>query len=229
MLVNYEVVGKGKPMLILHGWKSCIADWLPFSDQFKSKYRIILVDLPGFGGSSKPNVDWGIYEYFEFTKKFIESLGLKKLAVLGHSFGGRVAILLAARTNLVEKLILVDAAGMELKSWKAILFSLMKPFVSWLPQEVKNRLGSHDYKEAGEMRKIFVKIVNQPLREELAKITTPTLIVWGEKDTILSLKEAKMLHKGIKNSVLRNVWGAGHWPHTQKPEQFAQILQEEGL
>ncbi len=149
--------------------------------------------------------------------------------MLGHSFGGRIAILLAARTDLVERLILVDAAGMEIKNLKSKMIKLIRPLVFWLPQEIKNQLGSKDYRQAGEMRKTFVKIVNQPLRNELSRISAPTLIIWGEKDMVLSLREAQMLHEGIKNSVLRIVWGATHWPHQKKTEDFMRILAEEGI
>lgn len=245
LLANYEIVnpslpptsskrrwsrrlgGVKKPLLVLPGWKSPLADWMPFANQFKNKYKIILLDLPGFGGSAKPKEDWGIYEYFEFTKKFIADLKIKKLTVLGHSFGGRIAILLAARTDLVERLILVDAAGMEVKSLKAILFGWVKPLVRWLPQNIKNKLGSRDYRQAGAMRQTFIKIVNQHLRDELKGISAPTLVVWGEMDSELSLKEARMLRDGIKDSLLRIVWGAGHWPHQGKPADFIRVLEEE--
>lgn len=231
LLVNYEVLGKGKRnLLILHGWKSSLTDWAEVARRLGDRYRVWLVDLPGFGGTAKPRDDWGIYEYADFTAKFMQSLGLKKAVVLGHSFGGRVAILLASRyQQLVTGLILVDAAGMEIKGVKAKMYKSITWALRWLPQEWKNKLGSRDYREAGEMRRMFVKIVNQSLRNELADITTPTLIVWGEKDRELSLGEAQMLHEGIKGSTLRIVWGAGHRPHQEKLEDFMGILAEEGV
>ncbi len=230
VLANYEIVGNGKKnMLILHGWKRQIGDWMEVARQLGDRYKVYLLDLPGFGGSAKPNTDWGIYEYFEFTKSFLQELNIKKWTVLGHSFGGRIGILLAARTNLVERLVLVDAAGMEIKSVLSRLIRLIGPTLHWLPQSIKNKFGSRDYREAGQMRKIFVRIVNQPLRDELAKITAPALVLWGEKDKILNSQEAKILHQSIKNSVLRIVWGADHWPHLSKMKEFMGVLEEEGL
>lgn len=229
-LVNYEVMGEGrKNLLILHGWRGHIENWRQVAEKLGERYKVILVDLPGFGGSHKPSDDWGVYEYAKFTEKFLAVVGIKKCVVLGHSFGGRIGILLAARTNLVEKLILVDAAGMEIKSFKVRLMGFLGRFLKFLPRRVKNKLGSKDYKEAGEMRKIFVKTVNQPLRDELSKIKTQTLIVWGDKDKVLSLREAKMLHEGIHGSVLRIVWGASHWPQEEKFGDFMRILEEEGV
>lgn len=229
-MTNYEILGSGnKTMLVLHGWRGSSVEWLAFSESFKSKYKIILVDLPGFGGSYKPDADWGIYEYFEFIKKFLDTMNIKKSVVVGHSFGGRIGILLASRTKIVERLILIDAAGMEIKSIKSRLVLLFKPILKYLPSEIKNAFGSTDYKSAGEMRKIFVKIVNQPLREELGRIKAQTLIVWGEKDAVLALNEAEMLHQGIKGSILRIVWGGDHWPHVRHLDKLIEILQEEGV
>lgn len=230
ILTNYEIVGKGKKnLLILHGWKGSLGDWMQVAKGLEKNYRVILLDLPGFGGSGKPAEDWGIYEYGEFAKKFLDTLGIKKTVVMGHSFGGRVGILLAARTSLVERLILVDAAGMETKSLKTKVIKMAKPFVGWLPQEIKNRMGSRNYRDAGDMRKTFVKVVNQPLREELKKIHSPTLIIWGEKDRELSLGEAAMLKDGIAGSKLRIVWGANHFPHLHKYDDFMRILEEENV
>lgn len=231
VVVHYMVVGRGKRnLLILHGWKGSIDDWMFVAQKLGERYRVILVDLPGFGMSDKPQQDWGIYEYGEFTGRFLDQLGIKKISVLGHSFGGRIALLLASRNpQVVERLVLVDAAGMEVKNVKSQVIKLIKPLTFWLPQQVKNRFGSRDYQEAGEMRKTFVKVVNQPLRNELTNIKAPALIIWGERDKELPFLEAKMLHKGIKNSVLRIVWGASHWPHREKPDDFMRVLTEEGV
>ncbi len=230
VLTNYEVVGKGKKnMLVLHGWKGQIGDWMEIARRLGDRYKVYLLDLPGFGGSAKPKEDWGVYEYGEFVEKFLRAVGVKKAVVLGHSFGGKLGTLLAARTDLVEKLILVGAAGMEIKKLKARIIEMLKPLVRWLPQEVKNIFGSRDYREAGMMRKVLVRTVGQNSIEELGQISTPTLIVWGEKDGELPFKDARMLHGGIKGSVLRIVWGASHWPHVEKPENFMRILEEEGI
>jgi len=231
VLTNYEVVGKGKKnLLILHGWKGQIAHWMPTATELKNRYKVILLDLPGFGGSTKPNENWGVYEYAGFTAKFIQSIGIKKASVLGHSFGGRIAILLASRyPELIERLILVDAAGMEIKSTREKIIKFLSIFKMMFPESIKKKLRSPDYVSAGEMRKIFLKVIRQPLRDELKNISCQTIIVWGEKDKILSLWEAEMLHEGIKKSILRIVWGATHWPHVEKFVDFLNILQEEGV
>ena len=230
LLINYEIIGRRKkPLLILHGWGNSLREWIPTARQLSSKYKVILVDLPGFGGSTKPDDSWGIYEYGDFVEKLLLSLKVRRLILIGHSFGGRVGVLLAARKKLIEKLVLINAAGMETRSWKGNLTLLLAPLFRDLPQWIKNWFGSVDYKNAGGLRQILVRIVNQDLTSEMTKINCPALIIWGEKDLVLPVSQAKKMKSLIKNSVLRIVWGAGHWPHLSKTREFVDVLEEEGI
>lgn len=228
-MVNYEVLGTGKKnLLILHGWGGSLSEWLPVAENLKDKYKVWLLDFPGFGASPRPVEDWGIYEYAKLTAEFMKSAGLARPIILGHSFGGRVAVLLKA-----GKLILLDAAGVKMKKLKSalagVVFDVLGPFKKYVPQNFKNLFGSADYKSSGPMRKIFVKTVNQDLTNEMSKVTCQTIIVWGEKDLVLPLSQAMTIKNLIKGSVLRVVWGADHWPHLSKPDQFMEILEEEGI
>jgi pimeloyl-ACP methyl ester carboxylesterase len=123
----------------------------------------------------------------------------------------------------------VDAAGIQRKSLAFGFWQLAKPFVSWLPQGIKNIFGSEDYKAAGEMRKIFVKVVNEDLRKWFSKILCPVTIVWGENDKVLPIKQGKQMSEEIKNSKFRVVWGGDHWPHIKKFDDFMLVLREEGI
>lgn len=229
ILVNVEKVGDEKrKLVILPGWKAGSGEWMGVAANLGENYSVYVLELPGMGGSGLPPESWGIGDYFRFTVKFLEKLGINRCIVLGHSFGGRVGLLLAARTSLVEKLILVDAAGMEIKSAREKLLSWLMPVGKLMPESWRNMMRSDDYKKAGPMRGNLARIVNEPLESELSQIKVPTLIIWGERDHVLSIAEAKMLKKGIENSVMRIVWGADHWPHAEKYEEFMELLREEG-
>jgi len=228
-LVNYEVVGSGRRnLIVLHGWGGSIQEWMPIAECLKKKYRIWLLDFPGFGNSPRPEKDWGIYEYANLVKGFLTKLEIKNPIIMGHSFGGRVAVLQNAK-----KLILVDAAGLRMKSLKSsvagYIFDWFCPIKKYIPNNFKNLFGSADYKSAGPMRKIFVKTVNQDLTVEMTQIKVPTLIIWGEKDLILPVNQALTIKSLIKNSLVRIVWGADHWPHLTKKDEFINILEEEGI
>lgn len=226
-LINYEVVGEQnkKDLLILHGWGGSLQEWQGIAENLSQKYRVWSLDFPGFGGSPKPANDWGIYEYANFVKDFIQEFKIKDPMVMGHSFGGRVAVLLDAK-----KLILVDAAGVRIKTLKSTLtsiaFDVLGPFKKYIPQNFKHIFGSADYKSAGSMRQIFVKVVNQDLAREMSEVKCPTVIIWGEKDWMLPISQAREIKKLIRDSMIRVVWGGDHWPHLSKPKEFLEILNE---
>lgn len=221
-LLNYEVLGSGKKnLIILHGWGGSLQEWMPVAKRLETGYKVWLLDFPGFGGSPKPSFDWSIYDYANFVKAFLQEFKIKDPIILGHSFGGRVAVLLKA-----EKLVLIDAAGLEFKSLKTKIFGLGSDYIKWVPQNIKNIFGSPDYKSSGSMRKIFVKVVNQDLSKEMTEVKCPTVIIWGEKDMVLPIIQAKKIKELIRDSILRVVWGADHWPHLSKPNEFLEILND---
>jgi pimeloyl-ACP methyl ester carboxylesterase len=236
ILTNYQEFGSGnKTLLILPGWRRSINEWLSVARFLEGKYRIILLDLPGFGGLTEmPKTVYGVFEFADFVKKFLLKLKIENCILLGHSFGGRVGIILASEKDLVEELILVDSSGIEKKSLYVKLMHILKiassPVFIFFPHSVKmkigNIFGSADYKTSGEMRKILVKVSNQDLTAFLPKIKVPTFILWGDKDKMLPVAESKEFKKRIEGSKVRIVWGAGHDPHLQKPEQLISILKD---
>lgn len=236
ILTSYQDIGgKNNPiLLILPGWMRQAVEWLPVAQKFSHKYRVVILDFPGFGNSPPPPPSWGVPEYADFTKSFLKKLNISKCIILGHSFGGRVGIILSTETNLLEKLILVDAAG--LKEYKfsyrlkrSTAFYLAKPLKKFFPPLARmaaSFFGSDDYKKAGDMRKILIKVVNHDSKNALPKIQIPTIIIWGENDNVLPVSQAKKMKSQVPNSILRVVWGSGHSPHLEKEKQFTQILNE---
>jgi pimeloyl-ACP methyl ester carboxylesterase len=236
LLTNYQVLGdKKEVLLILPGWKRSSNEWMPVAKDMSDQYKVVVLDLPGFGGvTAMPKEVFGVFEYAEFVKKFLEKLKINNCTLLGHSFGGRIGIVLASEDKIVNKLILVDSAGIENKSLYASVMraakKLFSPVFMALPPTLKNKIGnligSADYKTSGEMRKIFVKTVNQNLRPLLSKINVQAFIIWGDKDRSLSVSQTKTFKKEINDSKVRIVWGAGHDPHLEKYGQFLAILKD---
>lgn len=228
LLTNYQKFGeKGNWILILPGWKRNSIEWQGFAEKIAQDHQVIVLDLPGFGLSQKPKSNWDIFQYAHFINSFLKKINLKKYTLVGHSFGGRIGIILASQGYPIDQLILVDAAGIERKNWllklKLASAKILKPLI---PKNAVSKLLCQDYFEAGEMKEIFKKVVNQDLVDLLPKIRVPVAIIWGEQDKILPLAHAKILHDKIKNSKLRIVWGAGHDPHFEKPDEFLEIFNE---
>jgi pimeloyl-ACP methyl ester carboxylesterase len=232
VLANYEEFGVsgGEWLVILHGWGGNEREWRQVGLELGKRYRVVVPDLPGFGKTELVRDDWGIYQYAEWVKNFLAKMGIRECVVIGHSFGGRVGIILAAKEpGLVTRLILVDAAGMEKERLVTRLLRLAKPVVGSLPQGVKDLLGSRDYKQAGRLRKILVQVVNEDLTALLGTIKCLTLVVWGDRDGVLPVVIGKRMREAIQGARLRLVWGAGHWPHATNQEDFLRILEEEGI
>lgn len=232
ILTTYEQIGEGtENLLILPGWGRSLKEWRPVAQKLSTVYTVTLLDLPGFGGTALPKKEWDIYAYATFVQEFIEKTKLHSCVVLGHSFGGRIGIILAAQSTFVKKLVLVDTGGIEEKSGdvrlRAAIAGLLKPFLSSKAREgLRNRFGSADYREAGALQEVFVRVVNQDLRALLPKITIPTLIIWGEQDSVVPLRYSKLIKELLPAAKVRVVWEAGHDPHLEKPEEFMTILKE---
>lgn len=232
---------EGPVIVMMHGW-GCDHTTLASVERvaLQSGYRVINVDMPGFGASQEPREPWGVEEYTRVIESLVSELGLKKVSLLGHSFGGRVGILYASRhPEDVEKLILVDAAGIKPRRslryyWKVYTFKAMKRMMYLLygREEAERRLdkrraraGSSDYAQASPMmRRILSRVVNEDLTDRLHLISAPTLLIWGEKDTATPLSDAKTMERLIPDAGLVAFPGCGHYSFLDNPVQFAAVL-----
>lgn len=232
ILTHYESIGqKPKKLLILPGWMHTTNEWLTVAKQLSEQYTVILLDLPGFGKTEMPKTVYSIKDYSEFVLLFLQKMAIDTTTLMGHSFGGRISIIIAANTDIVERLVLVDAAGIEKRTTIAKLkISLFKCIKVFLPKKyidkLRNQIGSRDYKSAGKMRDIFVKIINEDLTYLLPKIAVPTLLVWGNNDTEVEHWKIKLMKKLIPHSQLKVVWSAAHSPHVEKPDVFMVIIKD---
>jgi len=234
--INYRIIGEGKPFLISHGWGSCSDKWQRVGDLLAQKgLKVIIPDLPGFGQSEKPKNAWDIDDYCDFVEEFTKALGLDKFYLLGHSFGGALALKLALKTpDKIEKLFLVYASFQRRKKLKkrffwalariANIFSFL-PFFSYLRKGFYRFFLKSDYPSTqGIMRQSYLKIIKQDLSDILEKIPIPAIIIWGDKDNITPLRQGQLLKEKIKNSQLEIISGVGHNLHLEAPEELAETI-----
>ena len=240
--INYEVMGKGKPVILLHGWGANIDAMAPIWMTLKEKYKIYVLDFPGESGkSSLPPVPWGVPEYGEMVKKFIDGLEIKKPSVIAHSFGGRVTIYLASKyKDLFDKIVLTDAAGVKPKTTmkkklKKLMFKcgkfVIRTFtpVNKLDDKMKKYRDKHsspDYKalKSDVMRETFKKVISLDLSGNLKEITRPTLLMWGENDIDTPLYMAHKMEKEIKDAGLIVLKGAGHFSYISNSNEYNIIV-----
>lgn len=236
--INYMDEGKGKDVLLLHGWGGSIQTMIPIFNILKDKFRVLIVDLPGFGKSSIPEKPWNSYDYAECINKFIEKLNIKELILFGHSHGGRISIILSSEHNFVKKLILIDSAGIIPKRpvkyyVKVYWFKFLKKILLLLPSKNKQeklnkfykKYGSKDYRDcSGIMRQTMVKVINDDLLGLLPSIKAPALLIWGENDEDTPLYMGELMEKNIPDSGLVVLKGAGHYSYIDNYDRFKAVI-----
>ena len=188
--VNFIQYGNksGKNIVLLHGWGQNIEMMDPIGKRLQKDFYITIIDLPGFGKSSEPTYGYTVYDYFEIVDELLRKLKIKNPIMIGHSFGGRISIIYAAKKG-VEKLVLLASPfkrSVKKNTFKIKLLKFLKkvPVVKELESYMKTKIGSRDYRNATPiMRLILVNTVNEDLTEYLKQIESPTLLIWGDLDT----------------------------------------------
>ena len=226
--INYIQYGKGKDIVLLHGWGQNIQMMDPLGKNLCDNFKITILDLPGFGSSEIPKFAYNINDYTELLHEFLSELHIDNPILIGHSFGGRIAINYTSLYK-VNKLVLFGSPFIvrEKQGLKIKILKTLKniPILDNLAETMKNYLGSEDYKQAkGIMREILVKTVNTDLRESASKINVETLLIWGENDTAVPVSEAKELENTIKDSALIVLPGT-HYCYLENLNHVVSILE----
>lgn len=201
-------------MVALHGWARTGADFVPVVAGLDA----VAVHLPGFGITPPPAEAWGSEQYADDLAAALA--GQPPVIIVGHSFGGRVAVRLAARhPQLVRGIVLtgvpllrLQAAPKAAASYRAIRWLAKRGLVSQKTLEAQRRKhGSADYRAAeGVMRDVMVRVVGEDYRNDLAKITAPVRMVWGEHDTAAPADAGRAASELITGARFRVVPGAAH-------------------
>lgn len=226
--VNYEQYGEGKDILLLHGWGQNIAMMKPLGDNFCNRFRITIIDFPGFGESEEPKEKWNIGTYSDMLEEFVKKVNIKKPIVIGHSFGGRVAIRYSSR-NAIEKLILFGSPCIRIQEQLSLSVKVLKklktlPGLNSLGEYMKKYIGSRDYKAASPiMRQTLVEVVNEDLSKFAREIEEPTLLIWGEYDTEAPVNEARELEKIMVDAALIILPGT-HYAYLENLPRVVEIL-----
>lgn len=226
--INYIQYGEGKDILLLHGWGQNIEMMKPIGDNFSDKFRITILDLPGFGNSSEPPTPWTMTNYSDMLEEFIEKVGVTKPIIIGHSFGGRLAIRYSAN-NPIEKLVLFGAPCIRLQEKLPLSVRILKalkklPLMNEFGEYMKQYIGSRDYKAASPiMRQTLVDVVNEDLSGYAKKIEEPTLLIWGQNDTEAPVNDAKELEKIMIDGALIILPGT-HYAYLENLGKVVEIL-----
>lgn len=229
--VNYEFYdnNSNENLIFLHGWGQNIAMMQPIAKPFIKRHNVLILDLPGFGESDEPTEVWSIYDYAEMVNFFVKELKLKNPIIIGHSFGGKIALTYAIKYDPKKVVLLASPYKKKIKKESLklkVLKSLKKvPGLNKLENVVKKHMGSTDYRNASEMmRKILVAHVNLDLTSELKNVKCPTLLIWGTNDEHADYEDALELEKSIKDCGLVTYEGCTHYAYLERLNQTINVL-----
>jgi pimeloyl-ACP methyl ester carboxylesterase len=224
------LTNKKKQVLFLHGYladKRSFAFQLPY---FERNFDVFALDFKGFGENKGMKAPYSLDDYISEMREYMYKNGIIRPHVIAHSFGGRVAIKSASYDNgLFDKIVLTGAAGLKPKRtvkkfFKRTAFNVLKKFVN---KERLTAFYSKDYLALDDvMKESFKKIVSETLDDRLSFIRNSTLIVFGDKDKETPIYMAKRLNRGITDSKLIIIKGAGHFCFIDKYNKFNTEVKE---
>lgn len=208
----------GNTVILLHGWGGDIRSFYGVYD-YLTRCGIAAVNV---AFPREVPTSWGVYDYADYVRSLVAELSLGEVTVVGHSFGGRVGIILAS-LGLCDRLVLVDSAGIKPRGIKRTAKNALICAYKRLGLST-SRFASTDYRALSEgMKPVFSRIVSTDLSEAAQKIDVPTLIVWGRKDKDTPLYMARKLKKLICGSQLFLLDG-GHYSYIDSPNEFKSLL-----
>ncbi len=244
--IYYETAGPegAQRVVLLHGWGCHSGMMKPVADALASDHQVLMIDFPGHGKSSRPPAPWGVPEFAGCLRELLAQLNFSPCAVVAHSFGCRVAAFLAAEDQtLFTRLVLTGAAGLkapvsEEARKRSEKFKKEKEFaerIGRIPglsrwsekkaEQLRQKYGSADYKALDEeMRKTFVRVIQQDLREFYPRIAQPVLLIWGENDQETPLWMGQEMEKLIPDAGLVLFENGSHFAYLEQIARFNTIL-----
>lgn len=236
----------GETLVLIHGFAADKDNWLRFSRHLTDRYRVIALDLPGFGDSDRPAGSYDVGTQAERLGDILDALGIDQAHLLGNSMGGHIAALFAARyPSRVRSLALFANAGIDSPN-KSELYRLLQsgganPLVvrqpedfqkllqfvffepPYLPESLKRYLGERAMANAVHHDQVFQQLVERyiPLEPELPRIQAPTLLLWGRQDRVLDVSSIDVMQPLLQKPSVMIMDNVGHAPMLERPQESA--------
>ncbi len=242
MRVHYDEIGPADApaVVLMHGWGCDHTTVRSIAAILEPGLHVYNLDLPGHGRSDEPPTAWGVGDYTALVEEFCRLNGIVRPTLIGHSFGGRIGLLMSSR-NDIPRMVLVDGAGIKPRrkpkyyikvySFKAAKKLLPLLFGQKRGQAMidrwRGKAGSADYRNSSPvMRAVMSRCVNEDLKHVMPDIKASTLLVWGEKDTATPLSDAKYMERHIPDAGLVAFPDAGHYSFLDNPGGFKAVMRE---
>lgn len=239
LLTNYDLAGSGKVILLLHGWGDSLRGLSGLTADLAKGYKVVTLDLPGFGATEAPKDVWDLDDYADFVSAFLKKLKLDQpFAIVGHSNGGALAIrAIGLGTLKPKKLVLIAASG--IRTGHGTRRFVLKIFAKtgnlatiWMPERYRQALRKSLYGAAGSdmfvaphLKETYKKVVRQDVQADAAKIDLPTLLIYATNDQSIPLSAGKKYQQMITNSKLEVIDSAGHFVHHDQPVKVMHLIE----
>lgn len=212
-------------MIFLHGWGGSTISFMGAAREIGKFCRVTLVDFYGFGATPHPEYPLFVEDYAKSIVDIINHYRMTKVTLVGHSFGGRVALRMASKFSyLIDSVVLTDSAGI-LPRRGILYYAKIYRHKLCVKLNIKHTSGSEDYRRlSGAVKETFKNVVNEDLTAELSKITLPVLLFWGDKDKDTPIYMARRMYRKIKGSGLIVIRGAGHYAYLDAHGLFISVL-----
>lgn len=234
-----DVSSSSPPVLVLHGWGASVDAIGSVLAGLGRSVETVAVDLPGFGASDPPREPWTVGRYAAFVLEFATALQLERFSVLAHSFGARIAVVLAEEhPEMIERLLLTGAAGIKPKRKPSYYAKVALAKVGRvaaaaggshgrrLQEALRRRIASADWLAASEaLRDTFRLVIAEDLTARLPHVRVPTLLVWGEQDSDTPLWMGERMEQLIPDAGLVVLPGAGHYAYAERPGEFNRVAE----
>jgi pimeloyl-ACP methyl ester carboxylesterase len=249
--LRYLESGKGKKqhVLFIHGLGSAADRWMKIPEELSDEFHSVAIDLPGFGESDKPEMNYTIDQFRKTIISFLDKIAVNEpTCIVGHSLGGYIASEIAIEHQKnVEQLVLIDSSG-QLQKSTPVLEQYLAAAMNPTPDNVRKafeRMVADPKRIPAPLVDGFIRRINMPNAlhafqstlqnsattqiglERLKKINSiPTLILWGVHDYVIPLEHSEFFKENINDSRLEIIQDAGHAPFAEKPEQVSKLLRD---
>jgi pimeloyl-ACP methyl ester carboxylesterase len=241
-VVHFETWGRGRPLLLLHGWLGSWRYWMRTMEALATDYRAYAFDFWGFGDSAKSKSLYSILSYVQVVSDFMDAMGLRSAPIIGHSVGGAVATILASRRpERVERLILVSCP-LQASAINGRLRSFSNPVsqLVWRPDSdasIKRLLGAFRIEhpevtsDAGKtdpeaISESMRSLAAMDLAEEVRRVRVPTLAVLGNDDPIIQVSQAAAIEAASPHARAIIMDGVKHFPMLDEPVKFNRLMRD---
>jgi pimeloyl-ACP methyl ester carboxylesterase len=226
--VHYEVIGRGRPIILLHGWLGSWRYWIPTMQSASVSYRAYAIDLWGFGDSSKRPNRYGIDQQVELLEGFLENLGISKVGIIGHGLGAIVGSQFTSKNPSFVDRILLTAFPLKFTAINPRLRTAqMNELLDWLlgRSPAAESVRTEAFKaDQNAITASLDELQGTNFYEIYSSPQTPSIIVYGQHDPVIEIPSSNTMEELPEHMHCILLDQSGHFPMLDEPRKYNRLL-----